>query len=770
MSTLGHFQKDGREYVFTTYETRRPMLNYSWNERFLSAFNQLLTGHGLYCDKATITASYVDLRGRVKLINDGNRYFYLRDDESGDYWNPGFYPANKRLDAYACTMGLGYAKYHSSRQEIEADARVFVNESDPTEIWTFRIKNKSNRGRRIKLYPLVEWSLEGYDARSDYFSYLYAEYDEAHHTILAYNPADERPHERYNGFMAVSRRPSGFDSSLTGFLGTYGTYSLPRAVIEGRCANTIASCERLAGAFEITFALAPGAEERVDVLIGSTDTKAEALRMVKKLFAPGAIDADFENLLARKEEMVNRLYIETPDERINNIFNTWTKQQVFLCSEVGRGNHRGYRDVLQDAWGNVPFNAADAKRKILEALAHQYSDGHAPRGWMPLDERYYSDSPVWIPMAVNEYLKETGDFGLLDVIRPFLDGGEGTVLEHCLRAMRHLFKDVGLHGLVLAHLGDWNDSLTGMGAAGKGETAWTSIAFHLSLLEMERITREILHREDLAAEMRSMAEHVRRVVNAVAWDGEWYIEGYTDDGHKVGTHTEKEGRIYLNPQSWAVISRIAPPDRIEKAFKAVDTLLEAPYGMLTLWPAYTKENKKIGRLTAFVPGVWENGTPYCHGGAFKIVADCILGRGDKAYETLAKIIPDSKENPVENSGCEPYAFTNMYQGPDNPRPGFAMFGWITGSAGWMYRAMTQWIMGFHCDYDSVVIDPCLPAAWKSCRIRRKFRENTYDIKISNPDGVQKGLKRLIVDGKEIEGNRIAYVPDGKVHEVTAVMG
>lgn len=764
------FQNNSKEYIFTDYHTKRPMLNYSWNKNFLSAFNHVATGHGLYCDKTTITATYIDIRGRVKLINDGNRFFYLRDAENAQVWNVGAYPTNTPLDSYRCTMGLGYTIYESSYADISSKARVFVNDTDPCEIWSFTLTNNSQKNRVIQLFPLVEWSLEGYVAKSDYFSYLSSEYDADNTMIYAFNTADERCHNRYNGFITASCTASGFDSSLNSFLGTYGSFASPDALKLGHCTNTTGVCERLAGALELNISLKPAESKTVHILIGSFEEKSQALDMRRRLFADGVIEEEFDNLCAQKQDMVDRLAINTPDERINNLINTWTKQQVILCSEVGRGNSRGYRDVLQDAWGYVSFDSEAAKAKILEALSNQYADGHAPRGWLPLDNRHYSDSPVWIPMAVNGYLKETGDFDFLQTNVPFLDEGEGTVLEHCLRAVRHLYDDRGAHGLVLAHNGDWNDSLTGLGKGGKGETAWTTIALHYALLQLIDIADNVLKDNTLSQELKEKADNIKEIVNNVAWDGEWFIEGYADNGTPVGCSAEEEGRIYLNPQSWAVISRITTAQREKSAMSQVDEQLNCDYGVLTLAPAYTKPNPNIGRLTAFVPGIWENGCPYCHGSAFKIVADCVMGRGNEAFDTLSRVMPDHADNPAEHSGCEPYAFTNMYLGPQNPRAGFAMFGWISGTAGWIYRAVTQWIMGFHADYDSIEISPCIPSSWKNCSLKREFRGNIYNITILNPNGKQSGIAKIEMDGKILSSNRIPFVQDNKEHNIMVVLG
>ena len=771
MDTKRYFQKQGKEYVFTDYHTKRPMLNYSWNSSFLSAFNHVGTGHGLYCDKTTITATYIDPRGRVKLINDGNRFFYLRDTDNGVCWNIGGYPTNTSLDEYRCTMGLGYAIYESSLDGIRCNARIFVNDEDACEIWSFTLTNTTDEFRRIQLFPLLEWSLEGYVAKSDYFSYLSSEYDAAHTMLYAYNQADERLHNRYNGFMTASCTAEGYDSSLSAFLGTYGSYAAPDALAgsRGHCTNTVGTCERLAGALEFLFPLQPGESKTIHLLIGSCETKQQALEIRQRLFACGHIDAEFQALCARKEELVERMMVDTPDERINRLFNTWTKQQVVLCSEVGRGNSRGYRDVLQDAWGYASFDTEAARIKIEEALSHQYADGHAPRGWLPLDDRYYSDSPVWITMAVNEYIKESGNFSFLEKSLPFLDSGVGSVLDHCLRAVRHLYRDRGSHGLVLAHNGDWNDSLTGIGKGGKGETAWTTIALHFALLELKDIAARLLKDEALVAELDNMAVDIQETVNKVCWDGNWFLEGYDDDGNPVGSHAEKEGSIYLNPQTWAVISRITTSEREKTAMQQVDNRLTCTYGMLTLAPPYTSHNPKIGRLTGFVPGIWENGCPYCHGSAFKIVADCLMGRGNEAYDTLSRVMPDHPDNPIEQSGCEPYAFTNMYLGPENPRAGFAMFGWISGTAGWMFRAVTQGLLGFHSGYDSFVIEPCIPQSWPTCSLKRRFRENVYHIVINNPNGKQYGISNIIMDGQKLDSNCIPYIEDRREHRIIVTL-
>ncbi len=308
------------------------------------------------------------------------------------------------------------------------------------------------------------------------------------------------------------------------------------------------------------------------------------------------------------------------------------------------------------------------------------------------------------------------------------------------------------------------------GLAGKGESVWTSIALTYALKNVEEMAERFHSGEGIAEEMKAYREKLTENINKNAWDGEWYLAAINDLGQKVGSHEESEGRIYLNSQTWAVLAQVAPKERLEQAMASVEKHLDSDYGPLTLSPAYKHFNDHIGRLTSFVPGIWENGTPYCHGGSFKVVADCIMGNGDKAYETIMKIYPDSATNPSDHSGCEPYALTNMYFGPENPRKGETLFAWVTGTAGWMFRAVTQYMLGFMPGYDCIELDPCIPSAWDKCEMTRSFRGDTYVVKIANPDKLQKGYKTMVVDGKEYVSNSLPVFADGKEHIVEITLG
>jgi cellobiose phosphorylase len=768
MTKFGYFSEDGKEYIFTNPKTPRPMLNYLWNSRILSGVNQFGGGEGAYGARA---ASYIDPegKGRAILIRNGCRYFYIRDEKTGEVWNPGWYPAKQELDSYKCIHGLGYTIIEGSYKGIIATITMFVNTEDPVEIFKVELENLTEEERDIKVYSFVEFSLEGYARYSEYDSYVSSEYLSEYNMIVAHNTAQERPHHWYDGFVASNIAPTGFETSKKAFLGEYGDIYLPKAVAEGMCSNSLAACELMVGVLEHCFIVKNGEKTAYNVLVGSTDSAATAIEMTKKIFDTGKIEKDFENVKAGKIKMIEDIKVLTPDTKVNNITNAWVKQQVQLCAEVGRATGKGFRDQLQDSWATVAFNKELAKEKIIETLKHEYSDGRCVRGWLPLDHHLYSDGPTWIAPTINAYLKETGDFDFLNVVVPYLDGGEATVWEHILTAARYSSEDLGERNLVLAHDGDWNDSLNGIGLAGKGESVWTSIALYYALNNTAEIAGCVLKDYAIETEMTERAKRIKTAINDNGWDGEWYLAGYNDLGEKVGSSEEREGSIYLNSQTWAVMSGVAEGERLEKCLKAVNQKLDSPYGPLTLYPPYTSYNSNIGRLTGFVPGIWENGTPYCHGGTFKIVSDCVIGRGNEAYETLMKIMPDSELNPSSKSGCEPYVFTNMYFGPANPRAGQTSFAWVTGTAGWMFRAVTQYMLGFYPDYESIAIKPCIPEHWKTCSMKRVFRGDTYNIQINNPEGKQSGISQVTVDGVPINGDTFKLIGDGAEHFVVVVM-
>jgi len=748
-TAFGHFSADNKEYIITEpFAPPRAQVNFLWNDTIISGVNQFGSGDGVFNNQ---TLMYNHPQGRVRLIRDGRRYFYLRDMVTGEYWSNGLLPASRKGAKLTTHVGLGYSKFITDYHDIRCESRVFLAPDEPVEIWEFTLANSSNESRTLWLAPYVEWLLGGYATFSSPYSYLRSSYDPALKAVSSYNTSDERPHDRYNAFVATDGNVVQWCGGRRDFLGPFGSPSSPRAIEDGRMSCAESWCEELAGALAIEVSLKAGESKTITVLLGSFNAEEEKARLIRKVLPVDYRVEAWKKLIEDKQSMLEKVWIETPDPSINRLVNIWAKQQIQLCVEFGRDGARGFRDTLQDAWGIAPFNSPLARAKIIETLRHQHSDGHAVRGWLPLQPHHYSDGPAWIAPTIAAYLKESGDTSLLAERVPYLDKGEATVLEHMLLGVRHLSEDLGAHGLVLAHEGDWNDSLNWMGRDGKGESVWTSMALYYSLNVIAEMATGLLQDSPLASEMQQRAEKILTAIEKHGWDGDWYLAGWSDFGNPVGSRANREGKIFLNTQTWASLTGVAKGERLEKCWKAVDELLESAHGSLTLTPHYTAKDENVGRVTMLLPGMYENGTPYCHGTAFKIVADIAAGRADQGLASWYKVMPDNSKHPSSVSGCEPYAFTNQYLGPANGRAGDSISGWITGTAGWMFRAVIEYFCGVKPGYDGFTVEPCLPSEWNEAKIHRVLRGKAYDISI-----VRKGNSYdITVDGAPYKG-KIAY--------------
>ena len=737
-------------------------MNYLWNKRFLSAVNQFGAGNGAYQNNA---AFYIAPGGRGSMIKNGNRYLYVKDHKTNAVWNPGWYPSRTELAYYECVHGQSSTKITGKHDAITVQWSLFVGREEAAECWIVSVTNTDSEARTVSLYPFIEFALDGYPANSGWHSWVRAYHEDKNNLLYAENNAEERPHPFYNGFMATDADVSEYDTSRDAFIGTYGDYACPQGILCGM-RNSKAACEDMVAAYRIELTLEPYETRTFHVAAGISESKDTAAQTAARLLSENAMELELEALEQIDKREFNSAHIKTPDTVVNHFANYWLKKQTRLCAGIGRGVGKGFRDQLQDAWGIAAFQPDMAKDKIKEALEQIYHSGRCVRGWSPLKDRNCSDGPTWVAPTINAYLKETGDYAFLREPVRYLDEGEDDVWGHILTTVRYSSEDIGEHGLVHIHVGDWNDSLNGMGKAGIGESVWTSIALYQALHAVMEMAQNVLHDDAIISEMSERAERIKTAINTYGWDGQWYLAGYNDAGEKVGSHENAEGMIYMNPQVWAVMTGVAEGERKDICIQSVAKYLETKYGALTLYPPYKKYRPDIGRLTGFVPGIWENGTPYCHGGAFKVVMECMDGRGDKAYESLEKILPDSKDNPADYSGAEPYVLTNMFFGPDNPRAGQTQFSWVTGSAGWIYRAITEYMIGFHPEYTGIRVAPVLPEAWANVSMIRTFRGCRYEIEI---DHKNRERMTVVLDGKPLSGNLVPFGKSGSTYKVNVMM-
>ena len=497
-ASFGYFDKDGSEFVVTEYDSPLPLINYFWNERFISGVSQQMAGIGCFTDRPM---QYMHPDTRCLIIREENRNFYVRDDDSGEFWSPGGYPAGVNPDKFLCRHGLGYSVLESETRGIGTTMRVFVPPDQPAEVWTVTLTNNSDQKRRISFYSFADLLLTGYEEYCDYHSHLVTSYDQSSYALTAVNRAPETPHPWFCAFIASDTEPSGYDGSRGAFLGRPGTVAAPQAVANGKMQNSTGVCERLVAALQHKYELAPGGSVTFNVAIGATDGPDTTANIASAVFAPGEVEKQFNEVRDSLAAKYSTVKVSTPDERLNYLYNGWIKRSVHLHTEVGTDTGRGFRDVMQAAWGVSSYDPEGAKEKIIDSLRHQYAEGHTLRGWNPVDKHHYSDGPVWIAPAVDSYLKETGDYGFLDLKVPYFDTGEDTVWGHTLQSIRHSSDDTGSHGLVRMHYGDWNDSLNMIGTGGKGESVWTTIAMVFSINTALEIVRNVIRDKALEDEL-----------------------------------------------------------------------------------------------------------------------------------------------------------------------------------------------------------------------------------------------------------------------------
>lgn len=777
---FGHFSPDGREYVITNPRTTRPWHNYLGNATYLVNLTQHGTGASFW--------QPLEEGLRVNLTEDrdgagGPRLVYLRDAESGQFWSLTGAPDHPEYEAWECRVGLGYQIMKSRHGGIEASWRVFVPDTqDRAELWTIQVTNCGETSRRISLFPYLEMHLTGGSTLMDFISVLGGRYVEDLHAVFGINSCVKFPPD-FKAYLASDRKPDAATVSRDAFLGHYRTYARPLAVEKGDVHNDQAGTEWLGASLRHDLELAPGQTATINCVIGVMRTEEEGRSAIQRLLAPGAVERAFVDLQAGAEKLCARTTVRTPDPRFDRWVNIWLKHQLRFVRRWGRVIGRGFRDILQDTFGHRLTEPEAARACILEVCSKQYPDGRGIRAWrLPtaqLDLQHYADSPSWLIMALNYYLKETGDFSILEEPVSFLDemnpygppAETASVYEHVVRAQRQLLGDRGAHGLSLIHYGDWCDTMNGVGAAGRGQSVMLSMQVKWGCDLLAELA-ERLDKPDLAAEMRKGSSELAQAINQHAWDGRHYLRAFDDEGIPVGADTPPpsdrgEGRIFLNPQSWSLISGVASPERAESAVQAALERLDVGYGMVLNWPSFTGLIPRIGQMTAMTPGFYENGSVYVHGNCFWIYALATAGKADEAWRAFNAVLPDTPNKP--RTDTEPFTIPNYYIGPDVDRRrecNLYLSGWRTGSAAWLYMTAIEGIFGVEADYDGLRIRPCLPPDWRDSYIERSFRGCVYQIHFERPSGSGNTVAAIEVDGHPLTGDLIPAFADGSVHRVT----
>jgi len=782
--THGYFDDERKEYVITNPNTPRPWCNYLYNERYCLVISQTAGGYSFLQDCKVQRITRWD--GKRMMYNRPGHYFFLRDRERREYWSATGDPWGRAEDGYLCRHGLGYTQIENSRDGISSSILYFVPQDDDLEVWKIQVRNDSGVERRLQGFAYVEFLLgdRDMDVILPAIDCLYKKcgWHEELGGIFAQAFGAKKIENSFNAFFAGNFSVQGFDGRAESFAGRYSNLERSPVLECGKCTNSSALGEDIVGVLQHDFDLKPGESKEMVVVLGPCRSPEKAKGLIEKYRDPKVVDRELQRVEAFWKNVVDLCVVKTPDENFDRFVNVWLKYQLYASNYWSRSSSfyhegeggRGYRDSSQDSEGMVLLNSEYAKEKIRKLAFYQFSNGQPAAGWSEVRGVYrelpFKDHPIWMPFTLLAYVNETGDADFLNEEIPFHDGGApATLYEHCKRALNFLFEDRGKRGF--PHFGqnnhaDWNDAFDAL--TGDAESVWLAMGLCRSLKAMMELAGIIDDREYIPR-MKERYEELSELLNSVGWDGEWYLRGFDNKGQVVGSRTCEEGQIFLNSQSWAILSGIASPERANQVMKKVDLLLDSEIGPALFAPAYTKFNPELGRISLFAPGTKENAAVFCHAAIFKIVADCMIGRGNQAHDSFTKITPNIYAS--ESYKAEPYVFAEYLVGPSSPdRPGEGAFTWLTGTATWMFISATQWILGARPTFKGLMLDPCLPAAWDRCSIKRRFRGAEYRIEIENPEGVQKGVKSITVNGQAIEGQILPLPVPGQSYQVNVVMG
>ncbi|WP_058302797.1 GH36-type glycosyl hydrolase domain-containing protein [Gorillibacterium timonense] len=809
---FGHFDDARKEYVITTPQTPYPWINYLGNENFFGLISNTSGGYCFYRDARM--RRLTRYRYNNIPVDNGGRYFYVHDE--GDFWTPGWMPVKRDLDFYECRHGLGYTSITGERNGVRVNQLAFIPLNYNGEVYKVTVKNTSDKKKSVKLFSFVEFCLwNAQDDMTNFQRNLSIGEVELKDSVI-YHKTEYRERRDHYSFFSVNRAIDGFDTDRESFLGLYNGLDNPQVVAKGEPSNSVASGWSPIASHHLKLDLAPGEEQTLVFVLGYVEnpqeekwealdvinkTRAEA--MIAKFAEPAQVDASLAELAAYWNNLLSKYMIETGDEKLGRMVNIWNPYQCMVTFNMSRsasyfesgiGRGMGFRDSNQDLLGFVHQIPGRARERIIDIASTQFDDGSAYHQYQPLTKRGntevgigFNDDPLWLISGTAAYVKETGDFSILDEDVPFDNdtNNSATLFEHLKRSFYHVPNNLGPHGLPLIGRADWNDCLNlNCFSNTPGESFQTTENIEGKVAESVFIAGlfvfvgpdyvEICRRRGLekeAAEAEALIQGMKETTMKHGFDGDWFLRAYDHFGDKIGSKECAEGQIFIEPQGMCVMAGIGVESGdAEKALDSVIEKLETKHGIVLQQPPYSKYYINLGEISSYPPGYKENAGIFCHNNPWIMIAEAEIGRGDRAFEVYSRIAPAYREDISDLHRMEPYVYSQMIAGRDAVRHGEAKNSWLTGTASWNFVAITQAILGIKPDFDGLKVDPCIPKAWDGYTITRVFRGDTYRIKITNPNHVSKGVAKLTLDGQEITGQVIPVVGDGKTHEVEVVLG
>ncbi len=809
---FGHFDDSAREYVITNPRTPWPWINYLGNEDFFSLISNTAGGYTFYKDaKFRRLTRY---RYNSVPIDNGGKYFYIND--GGDVWSPGWKPVKADLDNYACRHGLSYTRIQGERNGLQAEVTYFIPMGTWAEIQKVSLRNNTDSVKKFKLFSLTEWCLWNAEDDMTNFQRNFSTGEVEIKGSAIYHKTEFKERRNHYAFYTVNAPIQGYDTDRETFVGLYNNFDRPDAVFDGKPRNSEAHGWSPIASHYLEIELQPGEQKDLIFVLGyieiDPENKWESKGIINKKPAEALaarfdsvekVDAELARLKDYWANLLSTYQVNSGDERLDRMVNIWNQYQCmvtfnmsrsasFFESGIGRG--MGFRDSNQDLIGFVHQIPERARQRILDIAATQFEDGSAYHQYQPLTKRgnnaiggNFNDDPLWLILATTDYIKESGDFSILDEQVPYdNDASKATShFEHLKRSLYHTVNNLGPHGLPLIGRADWNDCLnlncfssdpnesfqtTGNKVGRTAESLMIAGLFVLYGNEFIKLCKRVGQEDEAAAAQK----HVDAMITAVkqhGWDGEWYLRAYDYYGKKVGSNENEEGKIFIESQGFCGMAGIGLEDgMVQKSMDSVKEWLDSDYGIVLQQPAFTRYYIEYGEISTYPAGYKENAGIFCHNNPWIMITETLLGNGDRAFEYYRKIAPAYLEEISDLHRVEPYVYAQMIAGKDAFKPGEAKNSWLTGTAAWNFAAITQYILGVKPDYDGLIVNPCIPKAWKGFSINRKFRGATYAIEVSNPDGVSKGIRSMKVNGQSIEGCVVPAAAAGEQVSVEVVLG
>jgi len=795
----GYFDDPAKEYVITRPDTPQSWSNYLGSTEYGAIITNNAGGYGFY--RSGAKGRFLRLRFNSIPMDQPGRYFYIRDNDSRDFWSASWQPVGKPLDQYqsTCRHGTAYTVISSNYAGIGSESTYFVPLGQHFEYWQLRLTNNSAEPRHLSIFTYCEFTNQ-WDTFQDQVNLQYSQFivkgepvqsnllRVVYHDNLSQSTTIEDPGDLsgQNWMCLVGAPVIGYDTSREAFLGTYGSFQHPESVINGACKNSNAYGDNACGVLQVDLVLQPGESKDLLVLLGIGDAQTIGTQTVAEFGSLERASRELEKLKAHWHAMLDRLEVNTPDPEFNSTINVWGLYNSLVAYAWSRSaslvyngerDGLGYRDSVQDVLGIVAAMPEEAGRRLELMITGQLSNGgalpivkpfdHQPgEEALPDETELRSDDCLWLFNAVPAYVNEVGDLAFYHKVLPYADQGKDTIFGHLKKALEFNLTRTGAHDLPCGLSADWNDCLR-LGFLGESLFVAFQVRFGLSVYAE---IAQVLGYPDEKIWALAERDQLDEKIQAYTWDGDWFIWAIGDDGTIYGTHSKPEGQVYLNTQVWAVISGAATTEQAANCLFTVKEQLATPYGLMLCAPPFVHTPVNVMRSVVYNAGIKENAGIFNHTQGWGVMAECMLGHGDRAYQYYRAAMPAAYNTRAEVRQCEPYVQAQTTYSPYSPRAGNARTTWLTGAAAWSYFSATHYILGIRPEVEGLRIDPCIPAAWDGFSAQRTWRGHHIQIAVHNPAHICQGVSRVQVNGQVINGNLIPQKLLSAENQVEVWMG